>query len=46
MINNNNELVIIDFNREDYGEPWEEFNRPVWYMKITHEFAIGIVDGY
>lgn len=46
MINKNNELVIIDFDRDDYGDPWEEFNRLVWSIQISYEFASGIVDGY
>ena len=46
MINKNNELVIIDFDRDDYGDPWEEFNRLVWSIQISYEFATGIVDGY
>ena len=46
MINRNNELVVIDFDRDDYGDPWEEFNRLVWSIQVSHEFASGIVDGY
>lgn len=46
MINKNYELVVIDFDRDDYGDPWEEFNRLVWSIQISHEFATGIVDGY
>ncbi len=46
MINKNTELVVIDFDRDDYGDPWEEFNRLVWSIQISHEFASGIVDGY
>ena len=30
MINKNNELVAIDFDRDDYVDPWEEFNRLIW----------------
>lgn len=37
---------IIDFNRCDYGDPWEEFNRIVWDVKSSHAFAAGRVDGY
>ena len=46
MMNKNNELVVIDFERDDYGDPWEEFNRLVWSIQISYEFATGIVDGY
>ena len=46
MINKIHELVVIDFDRDDYGDPWEEFNRLVWSIQVSHEFATGIVDGY
>ena len=29
IISPDNELSIIDFNRWDFGDPWEEFNRIV-----------------
>lgn len=37
---------VIDFNRQDYGDPWEEFNRIVWCAGISEPFAAGRVDGY
>ena len=46
MINKIYELVVIDFDRDDYGDPWEEFNRLVWSIQVSYEFATGIVDGY
>ena len=39
-------LTIIDFNREDYGDPWEEFNRIVWCAQASPHFARGRIDGY
>lgn len=39
-------LVIIDFDRFDYGDPWEEFNRIVWSAQASPDFASGMVDGY
>ena len=39
-------LVIIDFDRFDYGDPWEEFNRIVWCAQKAPRFASGMVDGY
>ena len=39
-------LVIIDFDRYDYGDPWEEFNRIVWCAQSAPRFAAGMVDGY
>lgn len=46
MIDREGRLVIIDFNREDYGDPWEEFNRIVWCAQSAPAFASGMVDGY
>jgi aminoglycoside phosphotransferase (APT) family kinase protein len=46
MINNEHKLVIIDFDRYDYGDPWEEFNRIVWSVASSPVFASGIIDGY
>ena len=46
MIDNAGKLMVIDFNRNDYGDPWEEFNRVVWCAKAAPLFATGMVDGY
>ena len=46
MIGRNRKLYIIDFNRNDYGDPWEEFNRIVWCAQKSSFFASGMVDGY
>lgn len=46
MIDDAGKLYIIDFNRNDYGDPWEEFNRIVWCAQRSELFASGIVDGY
>ncbi|MGI5897353.1 MAG: aminoglycoside phosphotransferase family protein [Oscillospiraceae bacterium] len=46
MMFENNNLVIIDFDRFDFGDPWEEFNRIVWCAQIAPYFAAGMVDGY
>lgn len=39
-------LQIIDFNRWDYGDPWEEFNRIVWSAEASPAFATGQILGY
>ena len=39
-------LVIIDFDRYDFGDPWEEFKRIVWCAQTAPFFASGMVDGY
>ena len=46
LVDRNGKLYIIDFNRNDYGDPWEEFNRIVWCAQRSALFASGIVDGY
>jgi aminoglycoside phosphotransferase (APT) family kinase protein len=39
-------LYVIDFDRPDFGDPWEEFNRIVWCAQLSPAFASGMVDGY
>ena len=46
MIDSNGVLTIIDFDRDDFGDPWEEFNRIVWCAQAAPAFASGMVDGY
>lgn len=46
MIDRNGVLTIIDFDRDDFGDPWEEFNRIVWCAQSAPAFASGMVDGY
>ena len=46
MVDRNGDLCIIDFNRNDYGDPWEEFNRIVWCAQKSPFFATGMVNGY
>ena len=46
MIDSNGILTIIDFDRDDFGDPWEEFNRIVWCAQAAPAFASGMVDGY
>ena len=46
MIDCNGVLTIIDFDRDDFGDPWEEFNRIVWCAQVAPAFAAGMVDGY
>ena len=37
---------VIDFNRFDVGDPWEEFNRIVWCAQRSPAFASGRINGY
>lgn len=46
MMMENGKLVIIDFDRFDFGDPWEEFNRIVWSAQASPSFAAGQLDGY
>lgn len=46
MIDQNGVLTVIDFDRDDFGDPWEEFNRIVWSAQAAPAFASGMVDGY
>ena len=46
MIDDQQRLTIIDFEKWDYGDPWEEFNRIVWSAQLSPAFASGLVDGY
>ena len=46
MMIENGELKIIDFDRYDFGDPWEEFNRIVWCASASPHFATGQLCGY
>ncbi|MDD4414938.1 MAG: phosphotransferase [Oscillospiraceae bacterium] len=46
MMMENGELKIIDFDRYDFGDPWEEFNRIVWSAAACPHFATGQLRGY
>ena len=39
-------IGVIDFNRVDYGDPWEEFNRCVFSWRVSVPFTIGQIHGY
>ena len=40
------DIGIIDFNRTDFGDPWEEFNRIIFCAQASGSFATGRIDGY
>ncbi|MGG4169346.1 phosphotransferase [Rossellomorea vietnamensis] len=46
VISNGGELSIIDFNRHDFGDPWEEFNRIAFSASASPHFATGQLNGY
>lgn len=39
-------LKILDFDRYDIGDPWEEFNRLIFTADLSPVFARGLVDAY
>ena len=46
MMLENGKLVIIDFDRYSFGDPWEEFNRVVFSAAVSSHFATGQLRGY
>lgn len=46
MVDKEGRLYVIDFDRFDFGDPWEEFNRIAFSARCAPRFAAGIVDGY
>lgn len=46
MVDKHGVLTVIDFEKDDWGDPWEEFNRIVWCAQAAPYFAAGMVDGY
>jgi len=46
MLIENGKLAIIDFNRCDFGDPWEEFNRITFSGAASPHFATGQLHGY
>ncbi len=46
ILNDKRELGIIDFNRFNFGDPWEEFNRITFSAEVSTEFATGMIHGY
>lgn len=40
IIGENHEIFVIDFDRFDFGDPWEEFNRIVWSAQVSTPFCI------
>ena len=42
----NGELTIIDFERYDFGDPWNDFARVVFSARKSPHFATGQLNGY
>ncbi len=46
IVTKDNDIGVIDFNRSDFGDPWEEFNRCGFSFKISVPFVLGQIHGY
>ncbi len=46
IMSRDHEMGIIDFNRMDFGDPWEEFNRCVFSWRVSVPFTLGQIHGY
>jgi len=46
MMYENGDLKIIDFDRYEIGDPWDEFNCIAWSAMASPHFATGQLDGY
>lgn len=46
MVNRQGQLVVIDFQKFGWGDPWEEFDAITWDVQLAPAFARGRVDGY
>lgn len=46
MILRNDKVYIIDFNRYDFGDPYEEFDRMTMNSSFSPQFSKGLLHGY
>ena len=46
LITPSHELWIIDFNRLDYGDPWQDFDRIAWDVAKSPAFAVSRIRAY
>ncbi|NQN86805.1 phosphotransferase [Streptococcus suis] len=46
LLGRDRKLKILDFDRYDIGDPWEEFNRLIFTVELSPAFARGQVDAY
>ncbi|HFH9947321.1 TPA: aminoglycoside phosphotransferase family protein [Streptococcus suis] len=46
LLGRDRKLKILDFDRHDIGDPWEEFNRLIFTADLSPAFARGQVDAY
>jgi len=46
LLGEDGHLKILDFDRHDMGDPWEEFNRIIFTASLSSAFACGQIDSY
>lgn len=46
LLDDRGRITVIDFDRDDWGDPWDEFKRIIWDVRAAPAFARGMVDGY
>src|SRR5699024_3327348 len=46
IVDRNGRLGIIDYNRIDWGDPWQEFDKLIWTLLYSEIFPKGMIDGY
>ena len=46
MIDSNGILTVIDFEKADFGDPWEDMKAITWDIRMSPLFATGRINGY
>ena len=46
VVDDEHRLGLVDFDRMDWGDPWEEFNRITWSAQCSPVFASAMVREY
>lgn len=46
VVDEHGNLGVIDFNRYDFGDPYDDFNRMMFTVAHSAPFASGLIDGY
>ena len=46
MMIENGKPIIIDFDRFDFGDPWEDMKAITWDVQLSPYFASGRINGY
>lgn len=46
MLDRQGRIVVIDFQKFSWGDPWEEYDSITWDVQLAPAFARGRIDGY